>query len=100
MLYVLISLVSAVLIIKELYTAFRAHKVSYITGNEKRKEYGKQKMWGSIGFGIFGISAGYLVDVFSEGQLQKDYTCIFYIMLITMIFDIIVSATLKQVYLF
>lgn len=67
-----------------------------LLGNERRKEYGKQKMWGSIGFGIFGISAGYLVDVFSEGQLQKDYTCIFYIMLITMIFDIIVSTTLKQ----
>ncbi|XP_076762676.1 sugar baby transporter isoform X1 [Xylocopa sonorina] len=67
-----------------------------LLGNERRKEYGKQKMWGSIGFGIFGISAGYLVDVFSKGQLQKDYTCIFYIMLVTMIFDIIVSATLRK----
>ncbi|KOC63116.1 Major facilitator superfamily domain-containing protein 6 [Habropoda laboriosa] len=65
-------------------------------GNEKNKEYGKQKMWGSIGFGIFGISAGYLVDVFSEGKLEKDYTCIFYIMLVIMIFDIIVSTTLRK----
>lgn len=55
-------------------------------------------MWGSIGFGIFGISAGYLVDVFSQGAIQKDYSCIFYIMLIAMIFDMIVSATLKKVY--
>lgn len=55
-------------------------------------------MWGSIGFGIFGISAGYLVDVFSEGQSEKNYTCIFYIMLIAMILDFIVSATLKKVY--
>lgn len=54
-------------------------------------------MWGSIGFGIFGISAGYLVDLFSEGKLQKDYTCIFYIMLVIMVLDIIVSATLKKV---
>lgn len=54
-------------------------------------------MWGSIGFGIFGISAGYLVDVFSHGSTEKDYTCIFYIMLIAMIFDIVVSATLKKV---
>ncbi|XP_053994328.1 major facilitator superfamily domain-containing protein 6 [Hylaeus volcanicus] len=67
-----------------------------LLGNERRKDYGKQKMWGSIGFGIFGIAAGYLVDFFSEGQQQKDYTCIFYIMLITMIFDIIVSTTIKK----
>lgn len=67
-----------------------------LLGEERRKEYGKQKMWGSIGFGIFGISAGYLVDVFSKGQLEKDYTCIFYIMLIIMICDIVVSATLKK----
>ncbi|CAD1479928.1 unnamed protein product, partial [Heterotrigona itama] len=65
-------------------------------GNERRNEYGKQKMWGSIGFGIFGISAGYLVDLFSEGKLQKDYSCIFYIMLVIMVLDIIVSATLKK----
>ncbi|XP_033223458.1 major facilitator superfamily domain-containing protein 6 isoform X2 [Belonocnema kinseyi] len=67
-----------------------------LLGGDKRKEYGKQKMWGSIGFGIFGISAGYLVDVFSRGETQKDYTCIFYIMLIAMIFDIIVSSTLRK----
>lgn len=54
-------------------------------------------MWGSIGFGIFGISAGYLVDVLSHSSTDKDYTSIFYIMLIAMIFDMIVSATLKKV---
>lgn len=55
-------------------------------------------MWGSIGFGIFGISAGYLVDVFSKGQSEKNYDCIFYIMLVAMILDFIVSATLRKVY--
>ncbi|KAG7189792.1 hypothetical protein KM043_017454 [Ampulex compressa] len=67
-----------------------------LLGNDRRKEYGKQKMFGSIGFGIFGISAGYLVDIFSEGKLQKDYSCIFYIMLVAMIFDIVVSSMLKK----
>lgn len=54
-------------------------------------------MWGSIGFGIFGISAGYLVDVFSKNDEYKDYTCIFYIMMIAMICDVIVSFTIKKV---
>nr|XP_033340940.1 major facilitator superfamily domain-containing protein 6 isoform X1 [Megalopta genalis]XP_033340941.1 major facilitator superfamily domain-containing protein 6 isoform X1 [Megalopta genalis]XP_033340942.1 major facilitator superfamily domain-containing protein 6 isoform X1 [Megalopta genalis]XP_033340943.1 major facilitator superfamily domain-containing protein 6 isoform X1 [Megalopta genalis] len=67
-----------------------------LLGTEKRKEYGKQKMWSSVGFGIIGISAGYLVDTFSEGKSYKDYTCIFYIMLVIMILDIIVSTTIKK----
>lgn len=70
----------------------------FFSGYERRSDYGKQKMWGSVGFGILGISAGYLVDVFSEEKYEKDYTCIFYIMLVHMIADIVVSATLKKVY--
>lgn len=54
-------------------------------------------MWGSIGFGIFGIGAGYLVDLFSYGETEKDYTCIFYLMLVMMALDIAVSSTLKKV---
>lgn len=67
-----------------------------LLGSERRNDYGKQKMWGSIGFGIFGISAGYLIDLSSKGRYEKDYTCIFYIMLVAMIADIVVSATLKK----
>ncbi|XP_032671290.1 major facilitator superfamily domain-containing protein 6 [Odontomachus brunneus] len=67
-----------------------------LLGYERRKDYGKQKMWGSIGFGIFGISAGYLIDVFSGGESEKNYNCIFYMMLIMMIFDFIVSTTLRK----
>ncbi|XP_012257088.2 major facilitator superfamily domain-containing protein 6 [Athalia rosae] len=67
-----------------------------LLGDGKEKEYGKQKMWGSIGFGIFGIGAGYLVDLFSRGQTEKDYTCIFYLMLVAMLLDISVSSVLKK----
>ncbi|XP_012279437.1 major facilitator superfamily domain-containing protein 6 [Orussus abietinus] len=67
-----------------------------ILGEERKREYGKQKLWGSIGFGIFGVLAGYLVDVFSRGHAEKDYSCIFFIMLTAMILDIIVSATLRK----
>lgn len=73
--------------------------ISCTSGYEKRNDYGKQKMWGSIGFGWFGIGAGYMVDLSSQGQYEKDYTCIFYIMLIAMLADIIVvSMTLKKVH--
>jgi hypothetical protein len=65
--------------------------------DEKNRDYGKQKMWGSIGVGIFGISAGYLIDLFSKEDEIKDYSCIFYIMLIAMAFDILISSMLKKV---
>lgn len=54
-------------------------------------------MWGSIGFGIFGISAGYLIDLSSRGETAMDYSVIFYIMLIAMILDMAVSSKLKSV---
>ena len=66
-------------------------------GDKRSKDYGKQKMWGCIGFGIFGIGAGYLVDIFSKDEAIKNYSCIFYIMLIAMILDIVVSSKLKNV---
>ncbi|KAG8038286.1 hypothetical protein G9C98_006613, partial [Cotesia typhae] len=67
-----------------------------ILGSERINEFEKQKLWGYIGFGIFCISTGYLVDLFSRGIPDKDYSCIFYIMLVGMIFDIIVSGTLDK----
>lgn len=70
---------------------------SLTSGYERRNDYGKQKMWGGIGTGVFCISAGYMVDFFSKKQHEKDYSCIFYIMLVAMIGDIMVSATLKKV---
>lgn len=78
-------------------TFIKLRLLRYVSGHERRKDYGKQKMWGSIGFGIFGISTGYLIDLSSKGKYEKDYTCIFYIMLVAMIADIVVSATLKKV---
>ena len=36
-----------------------------ITGNERVKDYGKQRLWASIGFGIGGLLIGYLTDVYT-----------------------------------
>lgn len=68
-----------------------------LQGDGKSRNYGKQKMWGSIGVGIFGISAGYLTDLSSKGEETKDYSCIFYLMLTAMILDLFVSSRLRKV---
>lgn len=54
-------------------------------------------MWGCIGFGFFAIGVGYLIDVISKDSEKKNYSCMFYIMLVCMTLDILVSSRLKKV---
>jgi exosortase/archaeosortase len=68
--------------------------VLFVLGNQP-SHYGYQRLWGTVGWGIFAIISGLLVDEFSKGQTQKDYTVVFYLMLIMLIFDVIVSSRLK-----
>lgn len=45
----------------------------YILGDNRHK-YGHQRMWGSMGWGIFGAISGALVDLYSKGRVQTNYT--------------------------
>ncbi|XP_053683703.1 major facilitator superfamily domain-containing protein 6 [Sabethes cyaneus] len=58
--------------------------------------YGNQRLWGSVGWGIFSLLAGFLVDQFSNGKTTKDYTVVFYMTIIIIGFDILVSSKLKH----
>lgn len=62
---------------------------------DQPSHYGYQRLWGTVGWGIFAIISGLLVDEFSKGHAQKDYTIVFYLMLIMLIFDVAVSSKLK-----
>ncbi|GAB0093197.1 major facilitator superfamily domain-containing protein 6-A [Sergentomyia squamirostris] len=63
---------------------------------DKPHLYGNQRLWGAVGWGTFSIIAGVLVDKFSEGQAMKDYTVVYYMMLIFLILDMIVSSKLQH----
>ncbi|CAH2034832.1 unnamed protein product, partial [Iphiclides podalirius] len=56
--------------------------------------FGKQRLWGSVGWGIFSLLTGTLIDWFSEGA-YKDYTVAFILMFVFMCGDVIVSAFIK-----
>jgi MFS family permease len=58
--------------------------------------YGQQRMFGSIGWGTFSIIAGLAVDKFSEGQSVKNYTVVFIMTMVLIIFDMLVSARLEH----
>lgn len=60
----------------------------------KISHYGKQRLWGSIGWGILSLTTGALIDFFSEGA-YKDYTVAFVLMFVFMSGDVIVSCFLK-----
>lgn len=54
---------------------------------ERSHKYGNQRLWGSIGWGIFSVLAGLLVDNFSGDGVNKNYSVVFYMMLILLGFD-------------
>ncbi|XP_055609461.1 major facilitator superfamily domain-containing protein 6 [Uranotaenia lowii] len=58
--------------------------------------YGNQRLWGSIGWGTFSLLAGFLVDQFSNGKASKDYTVVFYMTVVIIAVDILVSSKLKH----
>lgn len=57
--------------------------------------YGNQRLWGAAGWGTLSFLAGYLVDVYSEDEYEKDYTIPFCLFLGFMLIDVLVCTKLK-----
>ncbi|XP_001946757.2 major facilitator superfamily domain-containing protein 6-like protein B [Acyrthosiphon pisum] len=62
---------------------------------DKPEDYGKQKCWSSFGWGIFSIFIGWLVDWFSVGKKEKDYSPVFYSCILLTICNLFVISKLK-----
>jgi len=62
---------------------------------ERHHQYGAQRVWGSIGWGLFTVVAGYLVDTGSTGSSSIDYSPAFLLMAVLMILDIACAALIK-----
>lgn len=62
---------------------------------DKPHLYGNQRLWGAVGWGSVSIVSGLLVDEFSKGKTYKDYSVLFYMMLILILMDMLVSKKLK-----
>ncbi|CAH1959220.1 unnamed protein product [Acanthoscelides obtectus] len=56
-------------------------------------DYGKQRVWGTIGWGLSALFAGYIVDLFSGTSIT--YTPAFIIMLVLSVFDLSACIKLK-----
>ena len=53
--------------------------ITYDFLGAERHKWGKQRLWGTIGHGVFALSSGFLMDLFSRGELKTDFTVAFVI---------------------
>lgn len=56
-------------------------------------DYGKQRVWGTIGFGTTALIAGYIVNIFSDTSVT--YAPAFTVMLLFSICDLLSCIKLK-----
>jgi len=64
------------------------------------EDFGKQRCWGSISWGLFSILGGALVDYFSVSDIHKNYSPIYYLCLIIVMCDFVVAYKIKVRYLY
>jgi len=60
----------------------------------KHEDYGAQRVWGSVGWGIFTVISGYLIDTQSSSE-YKNYTPGFLLMGGLLVIDLIISSRMK-----
>lgn len=62
----------------------------------KRHElYGNQRLWGAVGWGVFSIIAGIMVDEMSGFKYFKNYSVIYFLMAAALLPDMLVSGCLE-----
>ncbi|XP_034255431.1 major facilitator superfamily domain-containing protein 6 isoform X2 [Thrips palmi] len=62
---------------------------------DKPNHFGQQRLWGAVGWGLFTVIAGFVVDELSKTQFKKDYTIAFYFVIFNVFLSIVVSYQLK-----
>ncbi|XP_076242063.1 major facilitator superfamily domain-containing protein 6 [Calliopsis andreniformis] len=60
-----------------------------VLGEGGQMGYGRQRVWGTIGFGISALLAGYAVDNWSKGEIIKTYTPAFLLIFVFSFFDLL-----------
>ncbi|XP_015372489.1 PREDICTED: major facilitator superfamily domain-containing protein 6-like isoform X2 [Diuraphis noxia] len=59
------------------------------------EDFGKQRCWGSISWGLFSIFGGALIDYFSNSDIHKNYSPIYYLCFIIVMCDFVVAYKIK-----
>lgn len=66
-----------------------------VLGEGGQMGYGRQRVWGTIGFGVAAFLAGYTVNLWSQGEIYKSYTPAFLLVLVFTSIDLICCTKLE-----
>ncbi|KAL1122991.1 hypothetical protein AAG570_003315 [Ranatra chinensis] len=66
-----------------------------ILGDGEQRNYGQQRVWGTIGFGLSALVGGYLIDKTSYGLDVKNYTPAYALAVGLMLLDVATCCKLK-----
>lgn len=75
-----------------------ADSICFTLLGNKPQDYGVQRLWGALGWGISAIIAGYLIDIASFGKMAKDYTPSFYLVFIILTLNTLAVSPIKVDY--
>ncbi|CAH1968392.1 unnamed protein product [Acanthoscelides obtectus] len=59
-------------------------------------KYGYQRLFGSLGWGFVAAIAGVLIDMFSKGKVEKDYSVAFYMGATFLVLDFVISSRVQH----
>lgn len=65
-----------------------------LLGNASQ-DFGKQRLWGSLGWGFGAVTGGLMVDWYSQGKDQKDYWPAYIMTFLFLMMDVMVVCSLK-----
>ncbi|KYN10395.1 Major facilitator superfamily domain-containing protein 6 [Trachymyrmex cornetzi] len=66
-----------------------------ILGQDKRLKYGKQRLWGAVGYGTVACLSGYMIDFFSHDKIYKNYIPPMFLVIIFTCIDFICCIKLE-----
>ncbi|XP_053598323.1 major facilitator superfamily domain-containing protein 6 [Microplitis demolitor] len=66
-----------------------------VLGEGGHMGYGRQRVWGSIGWGVTALTAGYAMDLVSEDDHYKSYTPAFILVIVFTFFDVLSCTKLE-----
>ncbi|OWF35989.1 major facilitator superfamily domain-containing protein 6-A-like [Mizuhopecten yessoensis] len=56
--------------------------MTYDILGDQRNQYGKQRLWGTLGFALFSITSSFLMEFMSTDPAKADFTASFYLFLV------------------
>ncbi|WAQ98189.1 MFD6A-like protein [Mya arenaria] len=69
--------------------------IAYDILGEKRGSWGRQRLWGTVGYIIFAVASTFVMDAISQNTNNVDYSVSFYIFLALLISSCVVGYFLK-----